>query len=77
MQITEMNYPADIGIANIIKAKGLKQFLVAEKAGLGKQELNDMLKGRKIIKACDLKMLARALDVTVSDIYAAGEECGS
>lgn len=76
MNIAEMNKPFSAGIANIIKEKGLKQIFVAEKAGLGKQEFNDMLNGRKLIKVCDLPRIAEALGVTTNDIYAAGEERG-
>ena len=72
--IREGNYPADKGIARIIKEKGLKQAYVAEKAGYKPQELSDMLNGRKLIKACDILKLSIVLGVTADDIYAAGEK---
>ncbi|MCD7863585.1 MAG: helix-turn-helix domain-containing protein [Lachnospiraceae bacterium] len=45
---------------------------VADQAGLTKQELSDMLNGRKIIKACDIPRMAKALGVGSDDVYAAG-----
>lgn len=53
-------------LSNIIKEKCLKQCTVAEKAGYSKQQLTDMLKGRKRIKETDILRLASALDVDVS-----------
>lgn len=72
MQIANFNYPADKNIARIINEKGLKQMYVAQKAGYTKQEFNDMLNGRKLIKACDILRISVALEVTANDIYAAG-----
>lgn len=70
--IFEWNYPADKGISQIIKEKGMKQAHVAEKIGCTPHELCDMLHGRKLIKACDILKLSIALGVTVGDIYVAG-----
>ena len=53
-------------LSNIIKEKCLKQCTVAPKAGYSKQQLTDMLKGRKRIKETDILRLASALDVDVS-----------
>ncbi len=74
MNIAKMNYPFADGVANLIKDKGLKQVYVAEKAGIGKQEFNDMLNGRRLIKVCDIPKIAIALNVTSDDIYAAGRK---
>lgn len=74
MRIEDFNFPAAGNITRIIKEKGLKQNFVAEKAGCTAQELNDMLNGRKIIKACDILKLSAAMGVTANDIYAAGEK---
>ncbi len=74
MNITEMNYPFADGIVNLIRNKGLKQIYVAEKTGIGKQELSDMLNGRRLIKACDIPKIAVALGVTADDIYRAGKK---
>lgn len=52
--------------SKIIKEKCLKQCTVAQKAGYSKQQLTDMLKGRKRIKETDILRLASALDVDVS-----------
>ena len=76
MNIAKMNYPFATGISHIIKEKGLKQVYVAEKSRIGKQELNDMLNGRRLIKVCDIPKITEALGVTVDDIYAAGVEAG-
>lgn len=74
MRIAEFNAPAAENIANIIKGKGLKQVYVAEQAGYNSQELNDMLNGRRLIKACDILRLSAVLGVTANDIYESGKE---
>lgn len=51
MQIAECNAPVAKNIAGVIENKGLKQVYIAEKAGYSPQELNDMLNGRRLIKA--------------------------
>ena len=55
----------------------MKQTYVAEKAGYTKNELCDMLKGRRLIKACDILKLSIVLGVTADDIYKAGEADGT
>lgn len=67
-----MNHPFDVGIASVIEEKGMKYVYVAEKAGYTKQELSDMVNGRRLIKACDILRISMALGVTANDIYAAG-----
>ena len=56
-------------IERIIKEKGIKQYAVANKAGYTKQQFNDMLNGRKIIKAIDILAIAKALEVSPNDLY--------
>lgn len=74
MTITEANEPISSGVRVIIAMKGLKKIYVAEKAGFTAQELSDMLNGRKLIKACDIPKLARALGVKENEIYEAGKK---
>ena len=59
--IKEMNVPVAFGISKAIKEKGFKQTYVAESAGYTPQELSDMLNGRRLIKACDIPRIAKAL----------------
>ncbi len=68
-----MNYPFDVGMAEVIKEKGVKQKYVAKRAGYTAQELCDMLNGRRLIKACDILSLSLAIGVTTDYIYAAGK----
>lgn len=74
MRIADFNAPAADNISKLIEEKGLKQVYVAEKAGYKAQELNDMLNGRRLIKACDVPRLALALNVEINEIYEAGEK---
>lgn len=69
MRISECNKPVADNIARIINKKGLKQVYVAEKAGFEKQQFNDMLNGRKIIKPCDALVIANALEVEPNELY--------
>lgn len=74
MRIAEFNTPAAENISKLIEKKGLKQVYVAEKAGYKAQELNDMLNGRRLIKACDIPRLAFALKVDINELYKTNEE---
>lgn len=56
-------------IDRIIRDRCLKQSLVAVKAGFQVKAFNDMLRGRKIIKADDIPQIAVALGVEPNDIY--------
>lgn len=69
MDIKGCNYPLDVGIGQIIVKKGLKQKAVAERCGWPQQVLSDMLNGRRLIKACDIPIIAQSLDVSVDDLY--------
>lgn len=73
MTIAEANEPLATGIKILITSKGLKNVYVAENAGYTSQELSDMLNGRRLIKACDIPRLAKALNVKYDDLYAAGK----
>lgn len=66
-EITEQAIVANI--QNAIKAKGLKQKAVAEKAGLNQKQFSNMLHGRKTMKAVDMAAIARALCVTPNEIF--------
>lgn len=74
MRIADFNSPAADNISRLIEERGLKQVYIAEKAGYKAQELNDMLNGRRLIKACDIPRIALALDVEINDIYSTGKK---
>ena len=69
MKVSNYNHPLANNIARVIESRGIKQYVIAQKAGLSKQEFNDMLKGRRVIKACDIPLIAAALDLTPNDLY--------
>lgn len=69
--IAEYNEPIAIKIAGMIQERGLKQGVVAQKAHLSPKDFNNMLRGRKIIKVCDVPKIASALGVTPNDLYEA------
>ena len=62
------------GIERIIRQKGFVHGTVAAKAGFSDQQLCDMLKGRKVIRADFMVPIAKALGVTVQEIYDAGAD---
>lgn len=57
-----------INVKRYLNMKGLKQKIVAEKAGFGEREFSNMLNGRKVIKAEDIIPIANALGVEPNDI---------
>jgi hypothetical protein len=69
MTIAEANEPLSNGLKIIIAQKGLKNLYVAESAGYTPQELSDMLNGRRLIKACDIPRIAKALGVEINYLF--------
>lgn len=63
------------GIERIIRDKGFVQGIIASKAGFSDQQFCDMLKGRKIIRADYMVPIAKALGVSVQEIFDAGKDC--
>lgn len=69
MSIELYNEPIAKQISLIIENRGLKQYKVAQQANIPPQVLSDMLHGRRIIKACDIPRIAKALDVDPNKLY--------
>ena len=69
MTIAEANEPLSNELKQIIARKGLKNLYVAENAGYTAQELSDMLTGRRLIKACDIPKIAKALGVEINYLF--------
>lgn len=62
-------------IERLITEKQLKQCEFAKKAGYTSQQLNDMIKGRKIIKETDILRIANAFGSDVNDLFAKSPIC--
>lgn len=69
MTLKEANSPVAAGISKVMKEKGVKQTYIAESAGYTPQELSDMLNGRRLIKACDIPRIAKALGVEINHLF--------
>lgn len=67
--IAESNAPVAENIAKAIRHKGLKQMYIAEKAGYKRQEFNDMLNGRRLIRVNDVVRISSALGVDANYLY--------
>lgn len=61
--------PIAAGIKMIIKEKGLIQRSVAIRSDFTERQFSDMVNGRRIIKACDLIPISKALGVKIPEIY--------
>lgn len=61
-------------IRYIIKDKGFVQKAVACRAGYSKQTFNNMLTGRRIIRADEIPRIAGALGCDSKDLYAPPKE---
>lgn len=55
-------------IKDIIKAQGLKQYAVADRAGIDRKRFNDLLNGRKTFVIDYLPNICRALDKSPDEI---------
>ena len=69
MRISNVNYPVSQAVIHIINDRGLKQKSVAEKLGVSAQSFNDMLKGRRIIKAVEIERIAQVLQVEPNELF--------
>lgn len=57
-------------IKNLIGLKGMKQSVVAHRAGFSPQDFSNMLNGRrKLIRIEHLPLIAKALDVSVDELF--------
>ncbi len=54
----------------VMKAKCIKQSLLAEKAGFNVKEFNALLTGRKVMREEHILSIAKALDVLPADLFA-------
>ena len=76
MTISEANNPLAEGLSDLIRERGLNRHFLAEKAGYALEEFDDMLNGRRLIKACDIPCLAYALGIEPDEIFDAGKKAG-
>lgn len=71
INITKCNYSDIIqNIKNIIDRKGMKQKVVAERAGFTPQEFSSILNGRrKLLRVEYMPAIAAAMEVDVNELY--------
>ena len=67
-----MNEIVAPNIERILKEKGLRHCVVAQKAGYSRQQFSDMLNGRKLIRDIDIANIADVLNVTANDLFRRG-----
>ena len=70
MDIASMNSTVPAAIERIIEQRGIKKCVVAARANMTPQMFNDMLNGRRLIKANDIALIAQALEVTPNELFA-------
>lgn len=61
LDITSSNSIVAIRLKEAITEKGLKQTSIANRAGYTAQELNDMLNGRRIMRAADISSILKVI----------------
>lgn len=69
MNITELNKPVAENIDAIIKDKALNRPEIARRAGVSPRHLYDIIKGRQLIKAQEIKAIAEVLNVEIADLF--------
>lgn len=70
--IQDSNGIVAVKLSEIIKETGMKQSLLARRAGMTPQDLSYMLHGRKLIKVSDIEKILDALkpyDVTPNELF--------
>lgn len=69
MKVKEANEPVSSRISTLLEEKGLKQNVIAKRSGFTPQSFNNILQGRKLIKACNIKSIAKAIGVDVNELF--------
>ena len=78
LDIAASNSIVAIQLKKAITQKGLKQASIASKAGYSAQELNDMLNGRRIMRAVDIASIINVMGEFGVDVnYLFGIEKGA
>lgn len=78
LDIAASNSIVAIQLKKAITQKGLKQAFIASKAGYSAQELNDMLNGRRIMRAVDIASIINVMgEFGVDANYLFGIEKGA
>lgn len=62
LDINTSNSIVAVRLKNVIKEKGLKQSAIADKAGFSTQEMNDMLNGRRLMRAVDIASILNVVN---------------
>lgn len=70
MTIKDCNEPVATNIDKIVDANGLRKNFVAEKVGWTPAMLSDSLNGRRLIRAFEIPLLAKAMGVDPGDLFA-------
>ncbi len=75
MKVQENKYEEILKkIESRIKETGMKQYVVAEKAGFTPNEMSAILNGRKLLRVEHISLIANALGVEPNDLYGIGKE---
>ncbi|MGN1332085.1 MAG: helix-turn-helix domain-containing protein [Lachnospiraceae bacterium] len=75
MNLQENGYEAIVSrIHLLIKEKGMKQCVVAERAGFTPNELSSILNDRKLLRVEHINPIAKALDVEPNELFKKGGE---
>ena len=68
-KITNFNAPVSDNVVKYIILRGLKQYAVAESAGITPHALCDCLSGRRLLKISEVDALAKALGVEPNELF--------
>ncbi len=69
LDIATSNSVVATNIKRIIEERGLKQSSIAKKAGFSTQGLNDMLNGRRLMRAAEIAAVIDVLDVDANELF--------
>lgn len=76
-RIEKHNSPVANNAKRIMESKCMTQAKVAAKAGYSVQAFNDMLNGRKVMKAVDIQAIANALEVDANRLFGSSNKKGA
>lgn len=69
LDIVTSNSVVATNIKRIIEERSLKQSSIAKKAGFSPQGLNDMLNGRRLMRAAEIAAVIEVLDVDANELF--------
>lgn len=69
MKNENKNSPCSENLRRIIQERGIKQGFIAEKAGLSKNQISEILRNRRTIRPYELVAISNVLGIQIQELF--------